>query len=56
MIEEKELENKLPDVIKNIYADRSFLDEVIQCQSQYTDKNVYQNIDKALEEIINEKN
>ena len=55
MIEEKELDNKLANVIKNIYIKRSILDEILQTQRQFSDKNVYKNIDNAVEEIIDEK-
>ena len=56
MIDEKELDNKLANVIKNIYIERSILDEILQTQRQFSDKNVYKNIDRAVVEIIDEKN
>ncbi len=56
LIEEKELDNKLANVIKDIYTKRSILDEILQTQRQFSDKNVYKNIDHAVQEIINEKN
>ena len=56
MIEEKELDSKLANVIKDIYMNRSILDEILQNQRQFSDKNVYKNIDHALEEMIDEKN
>ena len=56
LIEEKELDNKLANVIKDIYTKRSILDEILQTQRQFSDKNVYKNIDYAVDEIIDEKN
>ena len=55
MIEEKELDSKLANVIRDIYMNRSILDEILQNQRQFSDKNVYKNIDHALEEMIDEK-
>ena len=42
--------------IKDIYRDNSKLNKIILNQRQYSDKNVYQNIDKVLKIVINEKN
>ena len=56
LIEEKDLNHKLLTLIKKIQTDKSVLTEIIQNQKQYSDKNVYNNIDKALKEILDEKN
>ena len=47
---------KLINLIRKIYRDNSILNKIKQNQKQYSDKNVYNNIDKILDEIINEKN
>ncbi len=56
LVEEKEINDKLPDIIENIYKNSLTLNQIIQHQSQYSDKNVYKNIIRILEKIINEKN
>ena len=55
LIEEKDLEKQLFGLLKRIYHDRSILDQIIQNQSQYSDKNVYNNINQILKKITNEK-
>ena len=47
---------KLINLIRKIYRDNSILDKIKQNQKQYSDKNVYNNIDKTLEKLIYEKN
>ena len=56
LIEEKDLNDKLFTLIKEINKDNSILDKIKSNQRQYSDKNVYQNVDKVLKIIINEKN
>ncbi len=56
LIEEKDLNRKLLPKIKEIYVNRSILDKIVQNQSQYSDKNVYNNINQVLKEINDEKN
>ena len=55
LIEEKDLNNDLFDLIKNIYNKRSFLTEIINKQRQYSDKSVYKNIEKHINQLNNEK-
>tara|TARA_X000001036_G_scaffold392430_1_gene391279 strand:+ start:2262 stop:3359 length:1098 start_codon:yes stop_codon:yes gene_type:complete len=56
MLEEKDLNEKLFYLIKDIYENKSILDKIINNLKQYSDKDVYNNIDKILKEIFNEKN
>ena len=56
LIEEKDLENKLFDLIKSINEDKSLIEKIKMNQSQYSDKNVFKNIDNQIEKILNEKN
>jgi len=56
LIEEKDLSKKLFKLIKLIHEDRSLLDQIISKQKQYSDKSVYENIDREIDKIINEKN
>jgi len=55
LIEEKDLNVKLFKLIKKINEDASLLNQIISKQRQYSDKSVYENIDKQINKIINEK-
>ena len=54
LIEEKDLNEKLFYLIRDIYENSSKLIKIKDNQSHYSDKNVYKNIDQVLK-IINEK-
>ena len=56
LIEEKDLNDKLYYLIKEIYENNSILDKIRQNQRQFSDKNVYNNINQELDSIIDEKN
>ena len=56
LIEEKDLSKKLFKLIKLIHEDRSLLNQMRNKQRQYSDKSVYENIDKEISKIVNEKN
>jgi len=53
LIEEKNLNAKLFKLIKKIHEDMSLLSQIISKQRQYSDKSVYENIDKQINKIIN---
>ena len=56
LVEEKDLNDKLLNLLKEIYENMSKLDEISANQRQYSDKHVYENIHKVLDKILNEKN
>ena len=56
LIEEKDLNSKLSDLILNIYDNKDILKKIIDDQRQHSDKNVYNNINQLLKKIFNEKN
>ena len=56
LIEEKDLNTKLYNLINDICQNRSLLNKIKMNQRQYSDKNVYKNINQVLREIIDEKN
>ena len=56
LIEEKDLNSKLSDLILNIYENKDILKKIIDDQRQHSDKNVYNNINQLLKKIFNEKN
>ena len=53
LVEEKNLSIKLFKLIKRINDNMSLLDQIINNQRQYSDKSVYENIDKEINKIIN---
>ena len=55
LIEEKDLDTKLLKLIKKINENKSILNQIISKQRQYSDKSVYENIDRQITETINEK-
>ena len=55
LLNEKDIKNKLFDLIYNIYKDQSLL-KILSNQSQYSDKNIFSKLDIELKKIINEKN
>ena len=56
LIEEKDLNTKLFELLNMINKNPNVLSQIIKKQSQYSDKSVYENIDKQIYEILNEKN
>ncbi len=56
LVEQKDLNDKLFNYIKEIYSNNLNLNKIIENQRQYSDKNVYNNIDQELNKIFNEKN
>lgn len=55
LIEEKDLSKDLFKLIKKIHEEKSLLKQMINKQKQYSDKLVYEIIDKQICNIINEK-
>ena len=56
LIEEKDLENQLFNLINEINEDSSILLKIKNLQRQYSDKKVYDNINQILRKLANEKN
>jgi UDP-N-acetylglucosamine--N-acetylmuramyl-(pentapeptide) pyrophosphoryl-undecaprenol N-acetylglucosamine transferase len=56
LIEEKDINDQLYDLIKTIFKDKSLIENILAKQSQYSDKNIFKNITICIEKIINEKN
>ena len=52
LIEEKDLNDKLLYLIKEIYDDNSKLENLKKNLNQYSDENVYTNINEQLKKII----
>ena len=51
-IEEKDLNERLFNLIKEIYENKSLLVNIRQNQKQFSDKNVYNNIDREIKNYL----
>ena len=56
LLEEKDIKHKLYNLINSIFINKSLIENILSNQSQYSDKNIYNNLNNKLEKIINEKN
>ena len=56
LIAEKDINDQLYDFIKSIFKDKSLIKNILTNQSQYSDKNIFKDINTHIEKIINEKN
>ena len=55
-MEEKDIKNKLYNLIFSIFKDKSLINNILSNQRQYSDKDIYQNLNTEIEKILNEKN
>ena len=55
-LEEKDIKTKLFDLIIRIFNDKSLTKNILFNQSQYSDKDIFSNLNKQIKEIIDEKN
>ncbi len=55
-LEEKDINNKLLDLINLILKDKTLITNILHKQRQYSDKKVFENLIFQLEKILNEKN
>ena len=56
LIEEKDIDNDLYDLIRTIYKEKVLLRNIVFKQSQYSDKDIFKNLKDFIKKIINEKN
>jgi len=56
LLAEKDINDQLYDLIKSIFQDKASVKNVLANQSQYSDKNIFKNINIHIKKIINEKN
>ena len=54
-LEEKDIKTKLFDLIIRIFNDKSLTKNILFNQSQYSDKDIFSNLNKQIKEIIDEK-
>ena len=55
LLEEKDIDNKLHELINSIFKNKSHI-KIISNQRQYSDKDIFKNLNDEIEKIINEKN
>ena len=56
LLEEKDIKNKLYDLIHSNFENKLLLNNILSNQRQYSDKNIFRNLHNQLEKILNEKN
>ena len=56
LLEEKDIKDNLYDLLKSLFLDKSLVKNILSKQRQYSDKNIFRNLNIKIEEIINEKN
>jgi len=56
LLEEKNIKNKLFDLIKSLFEHKSITEKVLSNQRQHSDKDIYNNLITEIEDILNEKN
>ncbi|MDC0511839.1 undecaprenyldiphospho-muramoylpentapeptide beta-N-acetylglucosaminyltransferase [Pelagibacteraceae bacterium] len=56
LVEEKDINNQLYDLIKSIFQNRSLIENILVKQRQYSDKDFFKIVNFNIEKIIYEKN
>ncbi len=56
LIDEKKIKYNLFDLIISLFKDKTLIYNILLNQKQYSDKNIFKNLDTQLEKILNEKN
>ena len=54
-MEQKNIKNNLYDLIKSIFNNKSLIKNILSKQGQYSDKDIFRNLNIQLEKILNEK-
>ena len=56
LLEEKDIKSKLFTLISSIFNDKSLVSNILLKQSQYSDKDIFRNLNSEIKKIIDEKN
>ena len=56
LMEEKDIKDKLYNLIISIFNDKSSLENILLKQKNYSDKDIFKNLDILIDKISNEKN
>ena len=55
LLEEKDIKNKLFEIINLIFKDKSLINKILSKQRQYSDKDIFKKLDVVIKKIMNEK-
>ena len=56
LLKEKDIKDQLFHLINNVYTDKSLVKNILSKQRQYSDKDIFKNVNIQIDKIINEKN
>ena len=56
LLEEKDIKDKLYELLQSIYKDKSSIKKILLNQSKHSDKNIFKKLNIHIEKILNEKN
>ena len=56
LLEEKDIKNKMYDLINSLIKNKSRIENIFSNQRQYSDKNIFQDLNIQVDKILNEKN
>ena len=56
MLEEKYIKNELFSLINLIFNDKESMNKILFNQRQYSDKDIFKNLNILIEKTLNEKN
>ena len=56
LLNEQDIKNQLYNLINSIFKDNTLIKNILFNQRQYSDKNIFKNLNIQLEKILNEKN
>ena len=56
LLDEKNIKNQLFDLIISIFKDKNSIKKVLSNQRQYSDKNIFSNLNSELQKILNDQN
>ena len=56
LLEEKDIKHKLYDLIISIFKDNNRIERILSNQRQYSDKDIFKNLDDQIKKVLNEKN
>ncbi len=56
LLEERDIENRLYNLIHSIFNDKMIIKKILSNQRQYSDKDIFKNLNNLIKNILNEKN
>ncbi len=56
LLKERDIKNELFSLINHIFNDKTLMKKILSNQKQYSDKDIFKNLNILIEKILNEKN